>query len=70
MSWGLELAGTLTLVALLVPLCRHWPVLAGAVVAAVTSVMAHNLPLRLGLPLGIVFGVVTAFFVERRRGAA
>jgi predicted branched-subunit amino acid permease len=70
MSWGLELAGTLTLVALLVPLCRQWPVLAGAVIAAVTSVVAHDLPLRLGLPLGILLGVITAFFVERRRGAA
>lgn len=70
MSWGLELAGTLTLVALLVPLCRQWPVLAGATVAAATSVIAHGLPLRLGLPVGILFGVITAFWIERRRGAA
>jgi predicted branched-subunit amino acid permease len=67
-SWGLELAGTLTLIALLVPLCRQWPVMAGATVAAATSVLAHDLPLRLGLPLGIVFGVATAFVADRRRG--
>lgn len=69
-SWGLELAGTLTLVALLVPLCRQWPVFAGVGVAAVTSVLAHGLPLRLGLPLGIVCGVVTAFLAERQRSPA
>lgn len=69
-SWGLELAGTLTLIALLVPLCRQWPVLAGASVAAATSVIAHGLPFRLGLPLAIVFGVTVAFVVDRRRVAA
>jgi len=70
MSWGLELAGTLTLVALLAPLCRQWPVLAGAMVAAAISVIAHELPLRLGLPLGILLGVITSFWVERKRGVA
>ncbi len=65
-SWGLELAGTLTLVALLVPLCRQRPVLAGALVAAATSIAAHDLPLRLGLLLAIVLGVLTAVAIERR----
>lgn len=69
-SWGLELAGTLTLIALIVPLCRQWPVFAGASVAAATSVLAHGLPLRLGLALGIALGVATAFVIERRRGEA
>lgn len=64
-SWGLELAGTLTLVALLVPLCANRPVLAGATVAALVSVLAHEMPMRLGLLLAIVLGVITAFSVER-----
>lgn len=69
-SWGLELAGTLTLVALLVPLCVTRPVLCGALVAGFTSVAAHDVPMRLGLLLAIILGVVTAFLVERRRGVA
>jgi predicted branched-subunit amino acid permease len=68
-SWGLELAGTLTLVALLVPLCKQRPVLAGALVAGATSVAAHDVPLRLGLLLAIVLGVLTAFMVDRRTAA-
>ena len=58
------------LIALIVPLCRQWPVFAGASVAAVTSVLAHGLPLRLGLALGIALGVATAFVVERTRRQA
>jgi predicted branched-subunit amino acid permease len=68
-SWGLELAGTLTLVALLVPLCKQRPVLAGALVAGSTSVAAHDVPLRLGLLLAIVLGILTAFVVDRRTAA-
>jgi len=68
-SWGLELAGTLTLVALLVPVCASRPVLAGVVVAAVVSVLAHDVPMRLGLLLAITLGVAAAFAVERARSA-
>lgn len=64
-SWGLELAGTLTLIALIVPLCAQRPVLAGVIVAATVSVLAHDLPMRLGLLAGIVAGVLAAFLAER-----
>ncbi len=65
-SWGLELAGTLALVALLVPLCRQWPALAGAVTAAVVAVLAHSLPLRLGLLCGVIVGIAVALAVDHR----
>ena len=65
-SWGLELAGTLALVALLVPLCRQWPALAGAIAAAIVAVLANSLPLRLGLLCGVIAGIVVALVVERR----
>ena len=64
-SWGLELAGSLTLVALIVPLCAQRPVLAGVLVASVTSILAHGLPMRLGLLVGIGAGVLAAFCAER-----
>lgn len=64
-SWGLELAGTLALVALLVPLCRQRPALAGAIVAAIVAVLTHSLPLRLGLLCGVVAGIGVALAVDR-----
>lgn len=72
-SWGLELAGTLALVALLVPLCRQWPALTGAIAAAIVAVLANSLPLRLGLLCGVIVGIAVALFVDRelrRRGAS
>lgn len=68
-SWGLALAGTLALLALVVPLCRELPALAGVLAAGLVAVLAHDLPLRLGLLLAIVAGCLVAFTVERR-GAA
>lgn len=65
-SWGLGLAGTLALIALVVPLCREPPALAGVLTAAVVAVAAHGLPLRLGLLLGIIAGCVVAIGLERR----
>jgi len=47
-DWGLELAGTLALIALVVPLCARRPALAGVVVAGTIAVAARDLPLRLG----------------------
>jgi putative flippase GtrA len=44
-------------------------VLAGALVAGATSVAAHDVPLRLGLLLAIVLGILTAFVVDRRTAA-
>ena len=71
-QWGLSLAGTLALVALVVPLCRERAALAGVLVSGAVAVLAHALPLRLGLLLGIVVGCAVAIALERRllRGVA
>ena len=68
-GWGLELAGTLALIALVVPLCRDRPALLGVLAAGAVAVLTHGLPLRLGLLLGIVVGCTLAIALERR-GAA
>lgn len=71
--WGLGLAGTLALIALVVPLCRDRAALTGVLVSGAVAVLAHDLPLRLGLLLGIVVGCAVAIALERRlatRGAA
>ncbi len=68
--WGLELAGTLALLALLIPLClghSAWkPTLTGACVAGCVGVLAHALPMKLGLLLGVVCGIAAALLVEPR----
>ena len=68
-DWGLELAGTLALVALVVPLCARWPALAGVTVASAVAVLARGLPLRLGLLLAVFAGMASALVVESRARA-
>ncbi|MBK7251725.1 MAG: AzlC family ABC transporter permease [Gammaproteobacteria bacterium] len=63
-DWGLALAGTLALLSLVVPLCTRMPVLAGVLVAGITVVVAHGLPLRLGVLLAVVCGIAAAVAVE------
>lgn len=65
-AWGLELAGTLALVALLAPLCLRVSTFAGVVVAIIVSLMSHSLPLKLGLLLGMVSGMLVAMALERK----
>jgi predicted branched-subunit amino acid permease len=66
-EWGLELAGTLALIALLVPLCRESPALVGVLIAALVAIVTHAWPLRLGMLLGILAGMSVALWLERRR---
>ncbi len=63
-AWGLELAGTLALIALVVPLCARAPALGGVLVAGVVALLAHELPLRLGLALAIICGMAAALALE------
>lgn len=65
-SWGLELAGTLALVALLVPLCAQRPALAGIVVAGTVALLAHALPLKLGMLCGTLAGIAVALALDQR----
>lgn len=68
-EWRLELAGTLALIALVVPLCAQRPALAGVAVAATIASLAHALPLKLGMLFGILGGIGAALAVDlRQRG--
>lgn len=70
-DWGFELAGTLALLALVLPACAQLPGAVGALVAGVVGVATFHWPARLGLVVAIVAGVVAALLVEswRQRGA-
>ncbi|MCC7199450.1 MAG: AzlC family ABC transporter permease [Gammaproteobacteria bacterium] len=64
-EWGLELAGTLALLALLVPFFARRPAAAGVLVSGSIAVMCYDWPLRLGLVVAIGCGLAAALLVER-----
>jgi predicted branched-subunit amino acid permease len=71
---GLELAGTLALVALVVPLVTRVPALAAVLTAGLIAVLARGWPLKLGLLAGVLCGIAVAMTAEtalaRRRRAS
>lgn len=66
-DWGFELAGTLALLALVLPACASLPGAAGALAAGAVGVATLHWPARLGLVVAIVAGVVVALVVEAWR---
>jgi predicted branched-subunit amino acid permease len=68
-TWGLEFAGTLALLALLVPMCARRPGALATLVAGVGGIATLHWPARLGLVFSIVAGIVAAVVAEVRAGA-
>jgi predicted branched-subunit amino acid permease len=68
-NWGLELAGTLALIPIIVSAIMTRSTLAAVGVASVVALLAFDLPYRLGLPIAVaaalVAGTVADVFVER-----
>ncbi len=64
-EWGLELAGSLALLALWIPLCTTRSGQVGSLVAVIVGVAAWSWPLRLGLLTAIVAGSLAAIATER-----
>jgi predicted branched-subunit amino acid permease len=63
-SWGIGFAGTLALLAVLIPLTFNGAALAGVVVASLVSLLAYSLPYRLGLLLAVILGMVAAMVAD------
>ncbi len=63
-EWGLQFAGTLALLALVVPLCHQRPAAAGAFAAGLVALLAHAWPFKLGLFAGVVAGIIVATGVD------
>jgi predicted branched-subunit amino acid permease len=61
---GLDLAGTLALLALVIPFCTRAPVVAGVVTAGAIAVVARRLPLNLGLLAGVIGGITAAMLMD------
>lgn len=72
-EWGLEFAAIIGLIALALPMIATRPALIGAIASAVVAVAAANLPLKLGLVLAVVVGIIASMAAEallRRRSPA
>ena len=63
-SWGVGFAGTLALLAIMIPLIINAAALGGVVVASIVAVAATGLPYRLGLLLAVVLGMVVAMLID------
>ena len=56
-TWKLEFAAPLAFIAMSIPFLRDKPMVAAAVSAGITAVLAHGLPLRSGLALAAAVGI-------------
>jgi predicted branched-subunit amino acid permease len=63
-EWGLQFAGTLALLALIVPVCRGRPLAAGALTAGLVALVGRRWPLGSGLLAGVLAGIVVATLVD------
>lgn len=66
-SWRLDFALPLTFLAMVMPVLTDLPVVAAALAAGVTAVMAYALPFKLGLILAAFVGILVGTVLERRK---
>ena len=73
-SWGVGYAGTLALLAVMIPLVANRAALIAVIVAGSVAVLAYGLPYKLGLLLALLAGMAAASLVDalqaRSRGDA
>ena len=65
-SWALDFAAVLALMAIALPLIKTRPILISAVAAGVVAWFGQPLPLRLGLALAVIAGVIAGVWAELR----
>lgn len=63
-SWGISFAGTLALLAVLIPLTMNAAALVGVIVAGALAVVTVHWPYRLGLLFALVAGMLAAMAVD------
>lgn len=66
-AWGLGLASYLALLAVLIPMVKGLPAVAGTMVAAVVAVATYRFPMRSGLLVAVVAGVTIAMVTDSWR---
>ena len=68
-EWPLDFALPLTFIAMVVPVLKNRPMVAAALSAGVTALLAYSLPYRLGLILAALVGIVVGTILEERQPA-
>lgn len=63
-SWGLEFAGTLALIAVIMPMLDQRAARWAAIAAAAVAVLSYSLPLKLNLSLAIVAAIVVGVLAD------
>ncbi|CDY79927.1 Branched-chain amino acid transport protein AzlC [Caballeronia glathei] len=63
-NWGLELAGTLALIPLIVSAIATRSTLAAVGIASIVALLAFDLPYRLGLPLAVIAALAAGTFAD------
>ena len=63
-NWGLQFAGTLALLPLVMPSVRSWAGASGAVAAGSVSLVGRAWPYKSGLLAGVVVGIIVATVVD------
>ncbi len=63
-SWGVGFAGTLALLAVLIPMTINRAALGGVVVAGIVAVAAAGFPYRLGLLVAVIAGMIVAMLID------
>jgi predicted branched-subunit amino acid permease len=66
-SWRLEFAAPLAFIAMTIPLLRDRAMVSAALVAGLTVVAAHALPLKLSIAAAALAGIAAGMLFERRR---
>ena len=64
-AWKLEFAAPLAFIAMTIPFLKGRPMLGAAASAGITAVLAASLPLKLGLALAAVVGIVSGMLLEK-----
>jgi 4-azaleucine resistance transporter AzlC len=66
-SWSLDFALPLTFIAMVVPVLKNRAMVAAALSAGITALLANTLPYRLGLILAALVGIAVGTFLEARK---
>jgi predicted branched-subunit amino acid permease len=64
-SWSLDFAAVLALMAITIPLANSRPMFVSMLAAGITAWIGQGLPLRLGLLVAVVAGIITGIWAEK-----
>lgn len=66
-NWSLDFALPLTFIAMVVPVLKKQPMIAAALSAGITALLAYSLPFKLGLILAALVGIAVGTILESRQ---